>query len=493
MKNLLLISGLVFFLTSFHFFENNPVSNDKPDSGNAILIDSKGGKVILKTYNGCGVGNLMIPSTGNADKGIPPLLGGLSDGSYDYVYDVLTAVTGSHIKGVAFKRLPWVENYIVIDSQEPYVVITDEGMFSYMLQMNSTPGNSYLYKTDSVFISGILKMAKQITVDETNPIVLLTEDAEDIFRIRFFSYPDLQEQFNIPFHFEPEIFEVDGNALFISGWDTSGNYMLYHYSAIQGTLLANYILNASASNAQEFLGIGNSLFLLSSPGDSVTLLSTLNKTDSILLQAVIYPKSGARATYNVYQNKKYFTFQPVSDFPDAILDKQIMVLNPVTIQTDTLLINLSLDQFQYPGDIYSGFGYFSVSWIGSKWVDGISDSVFIAGYGSVDIIVQTGAIPNYINVTYGCWGGVTKDETERIKFTAYPNPASAETIISLKGLEKGKEYILYITGNSGRVHYTTYIKAYQEIELPIKMLSKGVYYLNLDTGKNIITQKLVVQ
>ena len=464
---------------------------------NVISIVSGNNQVVLKTANGCGIGNFLVPSTGDTSQGIPPLLGTFSGSWSDSHYKVLDKVPGTQIKGVAFTRTGWLENTSIvsaINAQEPYVVISETGMFSYRIDEHFSPEWDTIYRLDSIFIPGILRMAKQITTDKNDPIVLLVEDSVNNYRIRFYSYPDLQEQFSFDFHFEPEIFEVTNDALFITGRDTSGSYVLYHFSALQDTLLAIYTLNESASNAQEFLKTGDSLFLLSSPGDSIVVLSAINIADSALAQTVIYSKSGARATYNEFQNNKYFTFQPVADMPDSVLDQQILILDPLTNQLDTFLINLHLDQFKHPQPANSGFGPFSMGWIGAKWKDGISDSVFISDAYAADIArMQTGAFPQYINATYGCWVGNPENELDKIKFEVYPNPVSSEVVINLTGLKKGSKYTLYITDISGKVHYTTYLEAYQKIHLPVQMLLKGLYFLNLNTGRSIITQKLLIQ
>ncbi|MEX0966711.1 MAG: T9SS type A sorting domain-containing protein [Bacteroidia bacterium] len=497
----LTIFGLSILLISFHGFSDKHRNTErrnyagKPGSETTISIDSRISQVVLKTANGCGIGNFLIPCTGDTSQGTPPLIGSITYNGSNYTYNVLDTVPGTHIKGVAFKRSWWwPPNTTILSAHspaEPYVVVSDIGMFSYSFDETFSPQYGSISKLDSLFIPGILKMAKQITTDATNPIVLLVQDTISTYRIRVYSYPNLLEQFSFAFHFEPEIFEVIENALFITGWDTSGTYMLYHFSSLQDTLYASYPMNDFASNAQEFLKIRDSLFVLSSPGDSITVLTTLKTTDSTLSQSVVYPHSGARATYNEYKNHKNFTFQPT----DSVLDKQILVLDPANAQViDTLMINHSLDWFKHPTPVPDAFGYFSMGWIGARWGNGINDSVFVSdAYATSVIQIEAGAFPQHINATYGCWVGVPENELEAIKFEVYPNPASSIAVINLTGLKKDRQYTLTISDMSGRVYYTTYLKAYQEINLPLGDLSDGVYMLNLDTGRNIITKKLVIQ
>ena len=484
MKNTLTLS---LFLTVFFLVVIMP-TNVK-SSENLILNGDQDDQLIMKTSNGCGIFNFFIPSTGDSSQGAPPLLGKLSLGSQNS-YKILDTIPGTQIKGVAFKRRSGNPSIIDSYSSYPYVIVSDSGLFSYDIEDGE---NVKKNEQNSIFIPGIIKMARQI---KTEPIVLMVKDDDHNYEVRVFSFPDLQEQFSFDFHFEPEIFELSSSSLFLSGKDTSGDYTLYEFSSSQDTLYNEFTLNDSASNAKEILKIRDSIFVLSSPGDTITVLSTINSTNGAFSQNIINTNSGARATHNKYKYEQYFTFQPIEDTMSSNLDKQILALDPVTGQTDTLMLNKRFDKFKYPPPYSRGFGQFSMGWIGAHWRNGSSDSIFISSYYNPDDIqvqTQTGAFPQYINATYDCSVGLSDNETERISFDVYPNPASSETILSLTGLQKGREYKLTITDISGKVYYNTDLKAYQEYTLPLQMLSKGMYLLNLHTGDNTITERLLVQ
>ncbi len=502
MKTLKLVSALLALLAILAFSQlkdrqfalNFQKMKAQAVAKDAIVIDGEISQSFLKTSNGCGIGNFIVPVAGDSSQGLPPTIRAFSN-SWPLNLITLDTIPGATIRGVSFRRADWLQNTSVLYSGStlyPYVVISDIGMFSYSVPeaINTVLIEPYLF--DALFIPGITKMAKQITTDVSDPIVLYVKDSIDHYSLRFYGYPGLQEQFSFAFHFEPEIFEVTDDGLFITGIDTSGSYMLYHYSVVEENLLAAFPLNDLASNAQEFLMTENAYHILSSPGDSITMHSTFDLSDSTLSQSVVYPKSGARATHNEFKNLKRFTFQPVADFPDSILDKQIFILHPLTNQLDMLPVNLELDYFKQPMQEEQGFGNFALDWIGAKWHNGISDTLYLKQYSDV-LKVATGVFPQFVNATYGCWVSVNERETEKIKFEYYPNPASSEVIINLSGLEKGKNYKLDIMDNSGRVVHTTQLQAYQNIQLPLQRFGKGIYYLILDTGKNLISKKLILQ
>jgi type IX secretion system substrate protein len=498
MKIIIYLSALTAFLAFILFPQRKEIASIQtmhqvkaPSALNdAIIIKGEISQAILKSSNGCGIGNFLIPSVGDSSLGIPPTLGTLSNNWPEY-FKILDTIPGTLIRGLAFKREAWQENTSVITTgiQTPYVIITNSGMYPYSISNDFSPYSGELIQLGALPIPNIIKVAKQITTDVNDPIVLIVMDSVNNFNLKFYSYPGLQEQFSIPFHFEPEIFEVAEDALFITGLDTSGNYMLYHFSSIQDTLYGTYTLNELAANAQEIITAGDSLFILSSPGDSITMLSTLNLIDSSLYQTTVYLESGARATYNEYENNKFFTFQPLSDTSNAILDKQILILNPVSNQLDTFMVNLELDYFKNPEPSFSGFGFYEFFWVGAKWQNGIADTVYINGYEKI----KTEGFPQFINATYGCWASTNENELEKIKFECFPNPASTNITINLSGLKKGREYKLDISDSAGRSCFTTYLQAYQKTQLPLQNFPKGIYFINLDTGKNLITKKLIIQ
>lgn len=505
------ISTIVFcfaiaFVSYCQVLAQGPVNSPNPDNSMKLLTELANAKsplllegeittAILKTSNGCGIGNYMIPSTGDTSQGYPPVIGALKDGfpNSQWAYDVLDTLPGTQIKGVAFTREVWPENTSIVSggAQNPYVVVTDAGMYSYWIPQAFSPWGDEVFTLDSISISGITKMAGQVTTDKSDPVVLYVEDSTDHYSIRVYSYPGLLEQFRFPFHFEPEVFEIADDGIFITGWDTNGSYSLYHYSTLQNSLIATYPLNESASNAQEFLKMGDSLLILSSPGDSITRLSLVLSPTGTLSQSTIYSPSGARATYNEYKTEQKFTFQPVVDPNSAYLEKQILIYDPVTTQLDTFQTDLHLDYFKHPREENMGFGYFNLEWMGAKWEGTNSDTVYLSDF-SIPFKVNAGAVPDFINATFGCWVSIL-EEHEKINFDVYPNPASENVTINLTGLEKGNLYELEILDMTGRLHYSLSLEAYQKLQLPLQDLEKGTYILKLDTGKNIIARKLVLQ
>lgn len=489
MKTSILLAILTTSIILFAFSNTKGIHKSE-----AIVLDSNFTKAILKTSNGCGVGNFLIPKSGDASQGEPATLLALSQNS-PLGYIILDTIQGNKILGTAFKRGYWQENTSLIESSSeyPYIVISDLGMTSYAIPSDFDPFSTELIKIDSFSIDGIKKVAKQTTIDISNPIALLINDPNNVYNVQLYSYPSLDEEFTFDLYFEPEIFEISGNDLFISGQDTSGFYKLFHYSANQDTLYAAYELNDFSSNAQEILKIGNEIYILSSPGDTSIVLSNINMLDSVLNQTIINSTSGARATNNEFKSAPYFTFQQSEDSVNEILNKQILILNPLDNQIDTLYINLELDYFKYPKEVSQAFGFYSLSWIGAKWNEQVSESVYFNVDSYDNIKINTNGNSEYINATYGCWLNVIENELDKIKFEFFPNPASSEITINLTGLVKGQKYKLNILDSFGKLYHTTELTAYEKLTLPIENYANGIYFLNLDTGRNTITQKLVIQ
>ncbi len=492
MKIFTMISVLSAFLALFTLNYSEELNNNSIDEG--IFIEGPISSLMLKTANGCGVGNFLIPLTGDSSQNILPALTALS---YEDPkgYKIVDTIPGNAIKGLAFKRDEWQENSSLISNepQYPYVVISDIGMVSYFIPDDFSPQDSEITKIEEIAIPGISRVAHQITAEVSNPIVLLIDQAPNDYLIKSYSYPALEEQFNFEFYFEPEVFEVVEDYLFVSGKDTNGIYSLYHFSAVHDVLYAKHELNEFAANAQELLMIGDSVYLLSSPGDSLTMLSTINLLNGNLSQTVVYAKSGARATHNEFKDHKYFTFQPLIDSLNGFLEENILILDPVNNQIDTFLVNLELDYFKHPVEVSQSFGFYSLSWLGAKWEVNSVDTFYINESGFDNIKLPSESPADFINATYGCWVSVIEKEQEKIKFEYFPNPATSEVTINLSGLTKGRQYKLDVLDDTGKIHHSCLLEAYQKLQLPLETLPKGIYFLNLDTGKNLITKKLILQ
>jgi len=421
MKAQILISSLavlflVLTLPSLQFQDKfDKYQFHKSNHEESITINGEITEAILKTTNGCGIGNYLIPLTGDTTLGIPPMIASIHS-SHDSI-TINSIVPGTEIKGVAFHREYYTNNTSIASSNDPYVIISDVGMFSYDFPGDYNPYSGELTQTNSLDIPGITKVATQITFEKNSPIVLLTNELLNEYRISFYSY---------------------------------------------------------------------------SPGDSLVMLTAINSVDSSILQTPVYLKSGARATYNEFQSEKRFTFQPISDSPNSDLNKQILILDPINLLVDTFTLNREVDYFKKPLEAYAGFGSFSLNWIAASWQTD-QDSVYFGDSSPQSFNLSTNSNPNYINATFGCWVGINGNELEKIKFNFFPNPASTSVIVHLKGLTKGRIYDLDIIDNNGKLHFTTKLEAYQDIYIPLQDLSKGIYYFKLDTGKNLITKKLILQ
>lgn len=490
------LTFLTFFALLGTFFingGNGPEKSAEPERDQPIIISGDFESSVLKTANGCGTGNYLIPCTGDDGNGYAPILGSIGNGN-PYGFTFQDSIPGSEILGVAFTRAGWPENTSLIGiggSTYPYVVVSDVGMFAYEIPGNFEPWSPPVARINTVNIPNVRRMAKEITKTANDPLALLTRESGGQFRVRIYDYPGLTEQFNFPSPVYPEIFEVSGNDLFITGVDTPGNHYLYHYSVVQDTFYQSYSLGPVQENPREIIVLGDSVFLLSTPGDTMTTVSMVSLSTGNISQVFGLPTSGARATHNEYREFRAFTFQPLADTSAAMLDQQILVFNPENNQLDTLLINLELDYFKQPEEAFRSFGYFDIIWIGARWEVG-NDSVFIQQDWD-QVKIQTSAKPDFINATYGCWVKIDENELTDIHFEFYPNPASEQVTIHLTGLHKGINYQLDILDTRGKVVHSTAFSAYEKVTLPLQDLPKGLYFLNLDTGKNVISKKLVLQ
>lgn len=461
-----------------------------PDDQAAIVINGNIGASELKAANGCGIGNFLIPTKGDTSANIPPMLwslGGWGSGAI-----ITDTIPGTIIHGVSFLREGWANTSII--SSYPgytYVVISDIGLYSYQLPdyQGFSPGQEGLLLLDSVSMPDIKKVANHVTTESSDPIVILVGDSLNGQSVQFYDYPGLTFNFSFNFPFEPDIFELTNDGLFITAEDSLGHYTLFHYSQHQDSLIQTYQINEVTSYPQEFISGNGAYHILSSPGDSSVVITSVAHQTGAISSTVIYSQSGARATYNEFMTDRYFTFQPIFHI-DSFLNRQILIFDPENSSLDTFLVHTELDYFKHPMEEFAGFGYFFLNWIGAKKGGSNIDTVIIE-QGNDDILLPVSNNPDFINATYGCWGGIASPD--KIKFDYYPNPTSDNVTIHLNGLNKGQQYELQITDLNGRLIFSTDVQAYKTEQLQLSELEKGHYVMTLFSGQKLISKKLIIQ
>jgi|GEM_PF-4508426 len=84
----------------------------------SLVIKGEFNEVLLKTANGCGLGNYLIAMRGDSSNGIPPRLGSVDFWNSGPFYT--DTLPGKEIKGVVFKRQTWLENTSIITTQSRF-------------------------------------------------------------------------------------------------------------------------------------------------------------------------------------------------------------------------------------------------------------------------------------------------------------------------------------------------------------------------------------
>ena len=77
-----------------------------------------------------------------------------------------------------------------------------------------------------------------------------------------------------------------------------------------------------------------------------------------------------------------------------------------------------------------------------------------------------------------------------ISISLYPNPASGNSLLSIKGLNEDATVV--VTDAQGRVISTSKLTMRQEtLEIESKKLASGVYYIRIQTANSVRTEKLI--
>ncbi len=80
-----------------------------------------------------------------------------------------------------------------------------------------------------------------------------------------------------------------------------------------------------------------------------------------------------------------------------------------------------------------------------------------------------------------------------VAVSLYPNPATSYVLINSTGLTRDQPYVFEIMDNLGKIQYSGTLYSDEEVRLPVNDLVKGAYYFRLNTGKEIIAKRIIVQ
>ena len=153
------------------------------------------------------------------------------------------------------------------------------------------------------------------------------------------------------------------------------------------------------------------------------------------------------------------------------------------------------------GKSYTLDGLFSYSFDGTKWSsaydDVIAGTVSMRGGGTIYFHVapyfagETGSYLLDINLSRTNASGIADVENGHL-FSVYPNPASEQVFIDLKGFS-GEKVVINLIGLDGRkLAVSTFTGANQVVRMDLQGVPEGTYIIELNTGKEKFTQNIVV-
>jgi hypothetical protein len=159
----------------------------------------------------------------------------------------------------------------------------------------------------------------------------------------------------------------------------------------------------------------------------------------------------------------------------------------------------SITNYKQFGWSTTGSGTFTnTSTLETTYLPTLDDKLL--GYVDLKLVASsnapcTGNVTGTKRVTFDVCTGITGNTSTEPGLLIQPNPAHSNVAIAIKGISAGAA-VLSITSMDGKSLFSESIEATNSPvvkNLDITGYPRGIYFVQLTTGKKVITQKMVVQ
>jgi hypothetical protein len=124
----------------------------------------------------------------------------------------------------------------------------------------------------------------------------------------------------------------------------------------------------------------------------------------------------------------------------------------------------------------------------------------IAGFVNIKLVALSnspcsGNVVDTVKITFDACTGIPVQNSQETGLSIRPNPAHGTVSITLNGTSTPPA-VLTITSTDGKILFSETVEAANATfvkQLDISGYAKGIYVVQLKTGKKVITEKMIVQ
>lgn len=435
------------------------------DENQGIQLTGKDKDIAFSARNGDGVGGLLYACRGNPLEGALPQIC-----SHRYeINPYCKIVPGTKILDVAYDI-----QYYYWDRDRKIGLVTDAGFFLYT---QSHKYNARLILKDSIMMNDLIMTAANNNMSEYT--LIQKKEDEDNMIVHYYKNDFPKPLHSTKLDIVPDVVAIHKNHFYVAGDKFEDGYSIKSYNLEDGIINTPIPLQPESFNVREMIIGKENIYLLSTPGDSMVTLTTINLNNTDVNIDVLDGESGTQVTANA--SDYHWGWWGDVTYPDIFYYKpgnQPDSSNYVISHGggDTIFFNKPVDSYA-PVPLaggYYGFPYFHVA---GDWKNGEIDSLHLSYWQTEIVTIPVCARPDFANQDLRHDFSSLENEADRVALIVYPNPVTNNALkIELHGLDKARSYSLEIYGYNGRL-FQQVIHVNDDLYLPFSAYDPGIYHL----------------
>ncbi|HEX5002204.1 MAG TPA: T9SS type A sorting domain-containing protein [Bacteroidia bacterium] len=298
-----------------------------------------------------------------------------------------------------------------------------------------------------------------------------------------FQPPSQVPLFSMTLNMKPGLLAVNFQTAAVAGTDTTGTVRLNTIDLSTGLVTHDTLLGPPADNPVRIENNGT-VTIASSPGDTLITATTYNLNTQAISYSTIYANSGFNTGDFQFG---YFHYQPLTDPNGNNDDKKVFVYDLFSMTPyNTFNINRRLKHLIFTS---SNYGYY-MHGVEEPPLDNHVLVYNYFNYQPADSFYTPGPA-DFIVSDFRCFVSTPEYDDDLVKLKVYPNPTNGMVNVEASGLICGRDYKMELMDNMGKIIVAETIHAKMYLEIPMKELPAGVYFLRIETRRGPVSEKIV--